>query len=148
MKIMVTGHRPERLEGMGLDSSDVFNWCRKILQQYTDIEECITGCANGVDTYFADAVMDLGLPLICAFPYRHKLSKPEQKMASYAKEVHWQTEEWYENCYLDRDEWMVKRADVVLAVYDGKVGGGTYYTVKKAKELGKQVIILSGRDGL
>ena len=140
MKVMITGHRPERL---GERINDVYNWIDTQFAKLgsENIEECITGCAKGVDTIFADCVIHNGLPLVCAFPYTHALSEPEQIMRDYAKEVHFQTEEWYKACYLDRDKWMVDRADVVLVVWDGIPKGGTYYTKKYAESKGKTVIL-------
>lgn len=145
MKVMVTGHRPERIAGR---ESDIYNWLDNKLSciSASDLEECITGCAKGVDSIFADVAMHNNFPLVCAFPYKHELSKPEQIMHDYAKEVHWQTDNWYKSCYLDRDKWMVERADLVLVVWDGKPVGGTYYTMEYAKKLKKQVEILKLED--
>lgn len=140
MKVMITGHRPERL---GERINDVYNWIDTQFAKLglENIEECITGCAKGVDTIFADCVIHNSLPLVCAFPYKHALSEPEQIMRDCAKEVYFQTEEWYKACYLDRDKWMVDRTDVVLVVWDGIPKGGTYYTKKYAEDKGKTVIL-------
>lgn len=137
-KVMITGHRPERLKGR---EAEITEWINNIIRSLTSEDECITGCAKGVDTLFALAAMNKKIPLVCAFPYKHKLSEPEQQMHDYAKEVHWETEEWYKACYLNRDKWMVNRADIVLVVWDGIPKGGTYYTMQYAKEKGKRILL-------
>lgn len=137
-KVMITGHRPERL---GDKAEAVRKWIEETLQGIDNIEACISGMAKGVDYTFATVAMVKGLPLIAAFPYRHKLSEPEQICHDYAKEVHWETETWYKSCYLDRDRWMVDHADIVLVVWDGQPGGGAYYTMKYAQQQGKQIIL-------
>ena len=56
-------------------------------------------------------------------------------------------------CYLRRDEYMVRKADTVIAYWDLVPKGGTFYTVNKALESGKSVINASppfgqaGTDG-
>jgi hypothetical protein len=44
---------------------------------------------------------------------------------------------------LIRNDKIVGLGDVLVALYDGRIGGGTYYTINKAMEMGKRVIILS-----
>lgn len=117
-KVMITGHRPERLKGR---EAEITEWINNTIKSLTDEDECITGCAKGVDTLFAFAAMNKNIPLVCAFPYKHELSEPEQQMHDYAKEVHWETESWYKACYLNRDKWMVDRADIVLVVWEGSL---------------------------
>ena len=102
-KVMITGHRPERLKGR---EAEITEWTKNTIKSLTDEDECITGCAKGVDTLFAFAAMNKNIPLVCAFPYKHELSEPEQQMHDYAKEVHWETESWYKACYLNRDKKM------------------------------------------
>ena len=138
IRVMITGHRPERLKGR---EAEILEWINNTINSLTSEDECITGCAKGVDTLFATAAINKHIPLVCAFPYKHKLSEPEQQMHDYAKEVHWETEEWYKACYLNRDKWMVNRADIVLVVWDGIPKGGTYYTMEYAKEKGKRILL-------
>lgn len=136
MKVMITGHMHERCKGREVEIED---WIVHTLQKLHP-DECITGCAKGVDSVFAWQAMYLNLPLVCAFPYKHDLSPAEQRMKDYAKEVHVQTDTWHKSCYLDRDKWMVDRAGVVLVVWGGRPGGGAYYTKQYAEKLGKQII--------
>ena len=47
--------------------------------------------------------------------------------------------------YFRRDEYMVRKADVIVAYWDLVPKGGTFYTVSKALESGKPVINLYER---
>ena len=54
-------------------------------------------------------------------------------------------EEYSRDCFLRRDDYMVERAAMVVAWFDGRAGG-TAYTVGRARSLGCEVINLY-RDG-
>ena len=43
---------------------------------------------------------------------------------------------------LRRNDEMVEMCDLVFALYDFRESGGTYYTIKKAEDMDKQVLIL------
>lgn len=47
---------------------------------------------------------------------------------------------YYPRCFLDRDKFMVENASYLIAYYDGREKGGTYYTVKKARARGIPII--------
>ena len=51
----------------------------------------------------------------------------------------------HKGCYLRRDEYMVRKADVIVAYWDLVPKGGTFYTVSKALECGKPVINIHER---
>ena len=55
------------------------------------------------------------------------------------------SENYHKGCYLRRDEYMVRKADTVIAYWDLVPKGGTFYTVNKALESGKSVINLYER---
>ena len=55
------------------------------------------------------------------------------------------SENYHKGCYLRRDEYMVRKADTVIASWDLVPKGGTFYTVSKALESGKPVINLYER---
>lgn len=74
-KVMITGHKTERLDGR---EAEVKEWILKTLKSLGDTYN-FTGMARGADTLFAEAVKELGRPLVCAFPYRHDLSPVEQE---------------------------------------------------------------------
>lgn len=135
MTLTLTGHRPERLVGK---EAVIKDWIKQKVQELNP-DKIISGMAKGADQMLCDIAMELNIPLICAFPYRHALSESEQTYAAYAEEVRYETDNWYKACYLKRDEWMVDHADIVLAVWDGKPKGGTYYTKSYAEKKGVRV---------
>lgn len=137
---MVTGHRPSRIKG---SEEKITNWLKEQLSEIENIEECISGCCRGVDRLFTDVTIKKGLPLLCAFPVRHELNKPEQEIASKANEIFFFADDFYDGVYEDRDKWMVNRADIVLAVWDGFPAGGAYETIQYAKRIGKKVLVLN-----
>ena len=48
---------------------------------------------------------------------------------------------------LRRNDDMLSRCDLVVACYDGRQSGRTFYTVNKARALGKQVILIPAISG-
>lgn len=164
VKIAVTGHRPNKLLG-GYDLSSKENQALKaelkdlILAHKTDDEplQAITGMALGVDTLFAEALLDLkqddvdGYILECAIPCKDQermWNKSDQEwyktilsFADIITQVSWMP---YKPWLMQkRNEYMIDNADMVIAVWDGKETGGTYNAVKYAKKLNKPVLQIS-----
>lgn len=135
MILTITGHRPERIKGK---EKEIKNWIREQLLSLKP-EKVISGMAKGVDQIFCDVAIELNIPLVCAFPYKHNLSESERKYVEYSSETRYQTETWYKECYTERDRWMVDNADTILVVWDGIPSGGTFYTkcyaVRKQKNI-------------
>ena len=46
------------------------------------------------------------------------------------------------NCMLERDRFLVSYASVVLAVYNGERRSGTAATVRYARKLGRELIVI------
>lgn len=133
MKIAVTGHRPERINGY---EKEIYEWFKK---EFAAIHpsEVITGMAQGVDQIAAQAARDLGINYLCVYPYKKNLGSVEQDLVDSSSGVVWLSDKYFRDCFIVRDRWMVDRADKVLAVWDGKPGGGTYYTMNYANDRGK-----------
>ena len=88
-----------------------------------------------------------GMTLTAAIPFRGQADrfKPCDRMVydglmASADEVIILSEYYYTRCFLDRDEFMVENASLLIAFYDGREKGGTYYTFKKANCLGITVV--------
>ncbi|MCW4093279.1 DUF1273 domain-containing protein [Prevotella copri] len=126
---------------------------KAILEAYEHgISNFISGFAIGIDLMAAQIVQSLkpscpGMTLTAAIPFRGQADrfKPSDRvvydglMAS-ADEVIVLSEYYYTRCFLDRDEFMVENASLLIAFYDGREKGGTYYTFKKANSLGIPVV--------
>ena len=140
MKVMVTGHRPQRLRG---HEDDVRKWFYKKIQEL-EPTKCISGMAQGADQIWAECVIKAGIPLSCYFPFPPREVVPAvQNIIDKADEICYCSDKYSTAAYFVRDRAMVDAADVVLVVWDGEKGGGTYETMEYAKKMGKKVYILN-----
>lgn len=112
----------------------------------------ISGFAIGFDLMAAQMVHSMrascpGMQLTAAIPFPGQADrfKPYdrriyEQLMTEADEVIILAEHYYPRCFLDRDEFMVENASQLIAYYDGREKGGTYYTVKKAKARGIPIV--------
>ena len=49
---------------------------------------------------------------------------------------------YYKGCLLRRNDFMLQHSNYVIAYYDGKQKGGTYYTCREARKRGMTVVNL------
>ena len=108
--------------------------------------------AIGIDLMAAQIVQSLksscpGMTLTAAIPFRGQADRFSandkmvyENLIASADEVLILSERYYTRCFLDRDEFMVENASLLIAFYDGREKGGTYYTFKKANHLGIPVV--------
>lgn len=113
----------------------------------------ISGMAQGVDTYAAEAVLALSrilpdLELVCAVPYPgYALRLPITHRARYESIILGcarcavTAERYTSQCMWLRNQYMVENSSLVIAVYDGQCGG-THNTVALAKEKGRDVFLI------
>lgn len=116
----------------------------------------ISGMALGVDTYAANLVLklrnelpNLNLTLEAAIPCPHqeKLWQPQQqneysKILSLCDKQTLVFDTYTSSCYQKRNEYMVDKSSLVIAVFN-KHSGGSYNTVKYAKSQNKEIIIIN-----
>ena len=148
--VAFTGHRPNKLSGYG--PSDLQNWVRFHLKQELqklNPEGCISGMALGVDQWAAEICNDLHIPWVAAIPFRNQESQwPYASQETYRKIL----ATAYASCIVSpgpyagwklqrRNEWMVDRADVVLAVFNGSQGG-THNCLQYAGRMLKKIVII------
>ena len=137
---MVTGHRPPRLHG---HEDDVKKWFYKKIQELKP-DRCICGMAAGADQIWAECVIKAGIPLYCYFPFpQNKMHPALKSLVDKAAEVRYCCDSYNKAAYFIRDKAMVDDSDIVLVVWDGIKGGGTYITMEYAKKQGKEVYILN-----
>lgn len=135
MNVSITGHRPEKIQ-------DPLLVQKRLQEAYEDLSayRVIQGMAAGVDLIAAREAFLADIPFICAVPWRghapRKADANAYKMAlKHAEEVHYVDEaEDYPGpwVYQKRNEWMVDRADTVIAVWNGDEKGGTWNCVEYA----------------
>ncbi len=154
-----TGHRPEKLPwGFHEDSEDCVK-LKKLLYGQAEqlVKECgvthfICGMARGIDTYAAEAVLQLKMAypvtLECAIPFEEQaiswLETDRERFFIIAGRADRETmlqRRYTQDCYLKRNRYIVDRSLYVVAVWDGS-GGGTGYTVRYASEKGRTIRII------
>ena len=161
MKICAfTGHRPKSFPwGYDESASDCILLKEVLAAQISalagqGVTDFLSGMAQGVDLWCAQIVLDLkkknpALKLHAILPCEGQESKwTASAQALYrsileqADEVVYVNREYSANCMLERNRYMVDRASILLAVYNGTYRSGTGMTVRYAQKLGREVIII------
>ena len=108
------------------------------------IRNFISGFAIGFDMMAAEVVVSLkqnypDITLIAAIPFKGQACRFNfydqqryDRLLEVADEVIVLSESYYPRCFLDRDEFMVNHSSRLIAYYDGREKGGTFYTIRKA----------------
>lgn len=124
-----TGHRPEKLGGYSTHNRLV-DLAVAALCKYKP-EKAISGFALGWDQAFADAAIQLQIPLTAAIPFPSQPSnwpKSSQVFYQYLLEKASQIEIISPDPYSARkmqirNEWMVNNSDFIMCLWDGSPGG-------------------------
>ena len=145
-----TWHRPDKME---LGEKEIKPLLEKAIDEAIadGYVTFITGMAMGTDIWAAEIVLERkkrnkDLHLICALPhpnFESRRSMAEKmrfnkiiKKADIVKEMN---DHYFTGCYQVRNEWMVDRSNLVIAVFNGKKSG-TKNTVDYAKRISVKVI--------
>lgn len=101
----------------------------------------ISGFASGADLLFAEAVADLkaaySITLEADIPYLSRMFTYDEEFGRRIKQcdkVEILTDYYYDGCLMARNRYMVDHSSRVIAVYDGRAGGGTAATLRYARE--------------
>ena len=145
-----TGHRPEKLS---LSEAEVKSLLENAIDTAieNDFTTFITGMAPGVDIWAAEIVLEkrkhnMALHLICAVPHPGF----ENKRGEYEKERYMHiiqnadytttiSDHYFRACYQRRNEFMVDRSNLVIAVWNG-TPSGTKNTIDYAERKGVKVV--------
>lgn len=126
MRIAVTGHRPEKCAS----EDEVRARYRSAFERLRP-RIVVVGMASGVDLWAgAEAVLQ-GIELWCARPWAgHKARKADAGLYNALLDAAVRVEDVHPSqtylgpwLYQRRNEWMVDRADMVLAYWDGSASG-------------------------
>lgn len=116
------------------------------------ITNFISGMAIGFDLLAADLVLSLkqecpAITLTAALPFGEQASRFNErnksryyKCLSQADDIVILSNDYTAKCYLERDRFMVEHSSLLIACYDGRNKGGTFWTVNYAARIGKNVI--------
>ena len=150
IKIMVTGHRPDKLGGY--NENPISTAVQKTMIYFLNMLKnkhnkiwCISGMALGTDQWFAQHAVDLGIPFTAAVPFDGQEKKwPQESQNKYKILIEHAREQvivspgeyagWKMS---QRNKWMIDNSDIAIVVYDpGSKVGGTYNawkTIQKKK---------------
>jgi len=140
MILAVTGHRPQRLKGQ---EQLIKEWA---VEQLTRLQPSlvIDGMAQGTDQIVATAAKELGIHVLCCYPFPKKYYHPVEQWIMEDNPFVFVSKEYSKKAYYVRDCWMVDHADALLCVWDGIGSGGTFLTRNYALKKNKQIIDYKG----
>ena len=129
--VAATGHRPHKLGGY---SFETFQKIRVLAQVWlVDIQptHVISGMALGWDQAVAQAATNLEIPFTAAVPFASQGNNWPEYAVYFYDQLLKRAQEIVVVCNGDyqpwkmqtRNEWMVDRADLILALWDGSPGG-------------------------
>lgn len=102
-------------------------------------EKLLTGMAQGADTYFALAALELNIPFESIIPFKGQdtnWSSPHKEtyefLLSKADRLVYTSNKYHKECFFVRDQYLVDNSNVLVSLYDGRKKGGTAYTVNYA----------------
>ena len=113
-----------------------------------------SGMAMGFDLMAAETVLSLkgrypDIRFIAVVPFRRQnyrwpsMEKERyQKIISQADRVIVLSEYYFKGCLLRRNDFMLEQSCGVIALYDGKLYGGTFYTWREAMKKGMDIVNL------
>lgn len=156
-----TGHRPKKFP-WGYNETDIRcvalkkaiteEIVKRVDAGYTDF---LSGMAEGTDTWAALAVLALkrenpALKLHCVLPCEGQADEWSASarelyfsILEQADEVVYVNQAYSKDCMLKRNRYLVDHAACLLAVYNGEQRGGTAMTVRYARKLGREIIVLN-----
>lgn len=156
-----TGHRPKSFPWKYNETAPDCVLLKGVLAEQIKalaergVTDFLSGMAQGVDLWCAQIVLDLkeknpALRLHCILPYEGQEVKwPVAEQERYhsilrrADEVVYVNRAYHSDCMLERNRYMVDRASVLLAVYDETYRSGTGMTIRYAKKLGREIIVVN-----
>jgi uncharacterized phage-like protein YoqJ len=138
--LAVTGHRPGKLGGNKPEvNSSLVTLAKEALLYTPNVDMVITGMALGWDLAVAEACVELRVQFIAAVPFPNQTEKwtPEsvlryERLLGKAREIVVVSSEYHVRAYQERNEWIVDRAQLVLALWNGS-SGGTSHCVRYAE---------------
>ena len=113
-----------------------------------------SGMAMGFDLMAAETVLSLkgrypNIRLIAVVPFRRQScrwpsmeNERYQNIISRADRVIVLSEYYFKGCLLRRNDFMLEHSCGVIAFYDGKPYGGTFYTCREALKKGMDIVNL------
>lgn len=153
----VTGHRPDGFPFSRSPNDPNYAKYRETLSQTVEglirqgYTHFITGMADGADQDFARIVLQYKsnhphILLEAALPYPNNAAKHISAAAKERAEIQEKCDvvtavspAYHRGCMQKRNVYMVNKADLVLAIWSGVEKGGTWNTIRYARQKGKNI---------
>ena len=158
--VCISGHRPEKLPTgapLRMLQSLLFREIESAMEEGADT--FYTGMARGVDLWAADMILHFrrqypAVRLICVLPYADRLL-PENGAERFhvravmqaADRVIPLSEHYYRGCYRDRNAYMVRHSQRIIALL-ADIRSGTGQTVHMAERAGLEMHVLSVQEAI
>ena len=154
-----TGHRPDKLPWRGDESDPRCLALKERLAAAVEdaydkgMRHFLCGMARGADFYFCDAVLELrerrsGVTLEAVIPCEEQAARwserERERWFSLVERCDGETmlqHHYDKGCMLRRNRYLVDHSSMLIAVYDGMLGG-TMYTLSYAMKRGLETVIL------
>ncbi len=155
-----TGHRPHKFPWKDNESDPRCVALKTTLAEQVGklvaagVTDFYSGMADGSDVWLSQIVLDLrngnpALRLHCFLPCEGQADKwdasAQERYHSILKKadsVDYVSRTYYDGCMIDRNHRLVEAAVHLLAVYNGERRGGTAATVRYARKLGREILII------
>lgn len=144
----VTGHRDIPAERMAYVEQQLR---REVLEAIeAGYTRFISGFAEGTDLMFAAIVAEHKklhpeLFLEAAIPYAGRLKTRNKQFHALLQDcdgIKVMCREYTPSCFMQRNRYMARESQRVIAVYDGRDRGGTLFTLRYAHTLGREIRVI------
>lgn len=134
MNVFCTGHRPQHLpQGAEHNVRHLFRWffTEGAKQIGIKIDWFGSGFALGVDQWAVEEALSVRIPVLAAIPcleqekfWGSEAKKKYHELLSRASAVQYVSDQPYtKHCMTRRNMWMVDRASLLVAIFNGTPGG-------------------------
>jgi uncharacterized phage-like protein YoqJ len=149
----ITGHRPNKINCEKLPNPTYIKICQEIEKHLLELKpyKVISGMALGVDSWFVNISLKLNIPFIAAIPFKgqetvwkDKDKKIYNKFLEKAEDIVIVSSGGYSKEKMQvRNEYIVDNCDVLIAVFNSELSGGTANCVKYAEEKKRKIIFIN-----
>lgn len=155
-----TGHRPHKFPWKYDEADSRCVALKAVLtEQITTLANAgftqfLSGMAEGADMWSALAVLNLreknpAIKLHCILPCKEQADKWAassqdlyHSILDQADSIVYVSRTRHKNCMLDRNRFLVDHAAALLAIYNGEWRGGTAATMRYARKMGREIIVI------
>ena len=156
-----TGHRPNKLPWRYDETDSRCVALKSVLMEQIGLlvgagyTQFLSGMAEATDTWSALSVLSLReknpvIKLHCILPCTAQAEKWSvssrdlyRSILEQADSVVYVSRDYHKDCMLERNRFMVEKAHLLLAVYNGQPHSGTAAAVRHAQRLGCDIIIIN-----